>query len=287
MDVLMGLLAALCWGGTDFLVGINARAVGVKKAVFFGQLVGFIIMSLLLLCLPKLSVQAANAYSGGWVAGFIASLFTVSGSLSLSRAFAIGKASIVAPLVTSYGVVTATLSWLSGETLSTTQLVGLGVCLAGVILATLSSEGDEHKKHTSTQSVLYALFAALLYGGSFWLQGKYALPELGATAMLWLGYAVGLMSLTGMLVKEPLPFSLPPMRYYSSLLGASFLNLGGFSTFALGATYGSVAIVTIISTLSGGVAAILGFLFLKERLQPVQVAGVLGVLAGAVVLHLS
>jgi len=37
MDVLMGLLAALLWGGTDFLVGLNARAVGVKRAVYFGQ----------------------------------------------------------------------------------------------------------------------------------------------------------------------------------------------------------------------------------------------------------
>jgi len=33
----MGLLAALLWGGTDFLVGLNARAVGVKRAVYFGQ----------------------------------------------------------------------------------------------------------------------------------------------------------------------------------------------------------------------------------------------------------
>jgi hypothetical protein len=28
MDVVSGLLAALFWGGTDFLVGLNARAVG-------------------------------------------------------------------------------------------------------------------------------------------------------------------------------------------------------------------------------------------------------------------
>ena len=41
MDVLMGLLAALLWGGTDFLVGLNARAVGVKRAVYFGQALAF------------------------------------------------------------------------------------------------------------------------------------------------------------------------------------------------------------------------------------------------------
>lgn len=52
MDVLMGLLAALLWGGTDFLVGLNARAVGVKRAVYFGQALGFAIMSLLLIAFP-------------------------------------------------------------------------------------------------------------------------------------------------------------------------------------------------------------------------------------------
>ena len=46
MDVIMGLLAALLWGGTDFLVGLNARAVGVKRAVYFGQALGFLIMTL-------------------------------------------------------------------------------------------------------------------------------------------------------------------------------------------------------------------------------------------------
>lgn len=40
----MGLLAAAFWGATDFLVGVNARAVGVKRAVFFGQLLGLLLM---------------------------------------------------------------------------------------------------------------------------------------------------------------------------------------------------------------------------------------------------
>lgn len=65
------------------------------------------------------------------------------------------------------------------------------------------------------------------------------------------------------------------------------MNLGGFSAFALGAMAGSVAVVTVISTLSGGVAAILGYLFLKERLSPIQVVGVALVLLGAMVLHVK
>lgn len=33
MDVVLGLLAALFWGGTDFLVGLNARAATVGPAL--------------------------------------------------------------------------------------------------------------------------------------------------------------------------------------------------------------------------------------------------------------
>lgn len=48
-----------------------------------------------------------------------------------------------------------------------------------------------------------------------------------------------------------------------------------------------MSVVTVISTLSGGIAAILGFVFFKERLSAVQVLGVVLVLVGAIVLHLA
>lgn len=57
----MGLLAALLWGGTDFLVGLNARAVGVKRAVYFGQALGFSIMSLLLIAFPAFILKSMSA----------------------------------------------------------------------------------------------------------------------------------------------------------------------------------------------------------------------------------
>jgi uncharacterized membrane protein len=114
----MGLLAALLWGGTDFLVGLNARAVGVKRAVFFGQTMGFAIMSMLLIVFPTFILKSMAAPFDIWLIGIAAAVLTVFGALALSKAFALGKASIVAPLVTSYGVVTTLLSWAGGEQIS-------------------------------------------------------------------------------------------------------------------------------------------------------------------------
>ncbi|KAA6173156.1 EamA family transporter [Pseudomonas veronii] len=282
----MGLLAALLWGGTDFLVGLNARAVGVKRAVYFGQALGFLIMTLLLVIFPALLLKALNASLSTWLLGIAAALFTVSGALALSKAFALGKAAIVAPLVTSYGVVTTMLSWASGEHISLIQLSCIVLCVIGVILSSIHKDnGVPHS--TSNRSIAYAMLAAMLYGTSFWLQGRYTLPTLGAITMLWLGYLVGLCVLVVMVLKIKDGLKIPPLKNCAALTGASVMNLGGFSAFSWGAMAGSVSVVTVISTLSGGIAAILGFVFFKERLSAVQVLGVVLVLVGAVVLHLA
>jgi drug/metabolite transporter (DMT)-like permease len=284
MDVLMGLLAALLWGGTDFLVGLNARAVGVKRAVYFGQALGFLIMSLLLVIFPTILIKSLAAPMSVWLLGAAAALLTVSGALALSKAFALGKAAIVAPLVTSYGVVTTLLSWASGEHISLVQLGCIVLCVCGVILSSIHKDnGVPH--NSSNRSIAYAMLAALLYGTSFWLQGRYTLPTLGPITMLWLGYLVGLCVLVMMVLKVKDGLKIPPLKNCATLTGASLMNLGGFSAFSWGAMAGSVSVVTVISTLSGGIAAILGFVFFKERLSAVQVAGVMLVLIGAVLLH--
>ena len=286
MDVTMGLLAALLWGGTDFLVGLNARAVGVKRAVYFGQALGFLIMTLLLVIFPAFLFKSLDAPFSVWLLGMAAALLTVSGALALSKAFALGKAAIVAPLVTSYGVVTTLLSWASGEHISPIQLGCIALCVIGVVLSSIHK--DNGTPHNNPRlSIAYAMFAAALYGTSFWLQGRYTLPALGPISMLWLGYLVGLCVLVVMVLKIKDGLKIPPLKNCATLTGASVMNLGGFSVFSWGAMAGSVSVVTVISTLSGGIAAILGFVFFKERLSAVQVAGVVLVLVGAVVLHIA
>ncbi|AZC34716.1 DMT family transporter [Pseudomonas chlororaphis] len=283
----MGLLAALLWGGTDFLVGLNARAVGVKRAVFFGQALGFTIMSLLLVLFPSFILKSLAAPPNTWLMGVLAAVLTVSGALALSKAFALGKAAIVAPLVTSYGVITTLLSWAGGEQISLLQILCIALCVVGVALSSLHKDTGLPHSTDSTRSIVYALLAALLYGSSFWLQGRFTLPLLGPITMLWLGYLVGLGVLLLMVLRIKDGLRIPPLKNCTALTGASLMNLGGFSAFSWGAMAGSVSVVTVISTLSGGIAAILGYVFFKERLSAVQMIGVVLVLVGAIVLHLK
>lgn len=284
----MGLLAAVLWGATDFLVGVNARAVGIRRAVFLGQLLGLFLMGGIVAIsanqLEKLQSAPANAL----LYGGIAALCTVLGALSLSKAFAIGKTVVVAPLVTSYGVFTTLLAWLGGDVLSTSQMLGLLVCFSGVVLASRSGTKSGECEHFVNRSAIgFALLAAGLYGVSFWIQGKYALPALGPVNMLALGYAIGVIFLMPEALRLMRCWASIGLRTSMTLCSASLFNLGGFSAFSWGAINGSLSVVTVISTLSGGVAAILGFFFYQERLSAFQLLGVALVLAGAVLLHLA
>lgn len=283
----MGLLAAVMWGGTDFLVGLNARAVGVKRAVYFGQALGFCIMSLLLIAFPAFILKSMSASLDVWLIGMGAAVLTVSGALALSKAFALGKASIVAPLVTSYGVVTTLLSWAAGEQISLIQLFCIALCVLGVILSSIHSDSKIPHTTQAGSSIAYALLAAVFYGTSFWLQGHFVLPVLGPVTMLWLAYLIGFMVLIVIVLRIEDGLKIPPLKNCMTLTGASLMNLGGFSSFAWGAVAGSVSVVTVISTLSGGIAAILGYVFFKERLAKIQILGVVLVLLGAFVLHLK
>ncbi len=176
-------------------------------------------MTLLLVMLPTFLFKSLDAPLSAWLLGIAAALLTVSGALALSKAFAMGKAAIVAPLVTSYGVVTTLLSWASGEHISLIQLGCIALCVIGVILSSIHK--DNGVPHNNPRlSIAYAMLAALLYGTSFWLQGRYTLPALGPITMLWLGYLVGVCVLVMMVLKIKDGLKIPPLKNCLTLTGA-------------------------------------------------------------------
>ena len=88
--------------------------------------------------------------------------------------------------------------------------------MLGVILSSLHQ--DNGVPHNNPRlSIAYAMLAALLYGTSFWLQGRYTLPALEPVTMLWLGYLVGLCVLLVMVVKIKDSLKVPPLKNCATL----------------------------------------------------------------------
>jgi drug/metabolite transporter (DMT)-like permease len=284
VGVTFGLLAAFFWGITDFLAGMSARRIGVRRAVFVSLCFGLVVVGSVFLSMPAARSQAFAAPASGWAGALAAAVCTLFGSLTLSKGLSTGKAAIVAPIAMSYGAVTTILSVLSGERLG---VAGILICIGGVPLTAITREAPVVRHAAQTSPVFFAILAALLYGVGFFVQGRYALPALGTTATLFVGYALGAASLALILtVSRGETWQAPPASAWPLLLAQSTASLAALGSFAIGASTGAVAVVTVLSTLSGGVTALLGLTLRAERLTVLQWTGVAAVIAGAVVLRL-
>lgn len=279
MYLLMGLLSALCWGGTDYLSGKAARELGVFKALFVSQLFGLMMLSLIFFVF---SIPFELQISGLLTAA-IASFCNLLGMAFLLKALSIGKVSVVAPLVSLYGAVTTVLAIISGRQVSWIILSGLFLCILGACLASISPSHDG--KRESPASVGFALMSSLSLGLGFWLQGEFAVKELGVIQSLWIYYATALMFLS-LVVMGRKDVKSPSLGMLGLLFCISCMSLTGFFTLAYGASLGHVAVVTVLSSLASAVTALLDFTLKQERLSLPQLSGLFMIISGVVVLRI-
>src|SRR5258707_7342606 len=124
MGILLGVLTALTWGGSDFLARFATHRMGTLRAMLYMQLLGFILLTI---ALPWLGGWGHLADGSGWQPwawGILAGSVNAVSTLSLYRSFEIGKMAVVAPLSASYPVLSVSLSLLSGERLSVPRALG-------------------------------------------------------------------------------------------------------------------------------------------------------------------
>ena len=137
LAIILGLTAALCWGGADFTARFASRRVGAFRTLFYMQFFGFLVLSAYL----KFRGGFFDGIAPGWhpwALAVLAGVLNMVASLSLYYSFEIGVMSIVAPVSSAYPALTVTLAIMSGERITPLRGGGLAVTLLGVILAATS-----------------------------------------------------------------------------------------------------------------------------------------------------
>src|SRR5260221_12485866 len=123
MGILLGVLTALTWGGSDFLARFATERMGTLRTLLYMQLTGFILLTL---ALPWLGGWGHLAHGSGWQPlawGALAGCVNAVSTLGLYRSFENGKKAVVAPLPAHHPVLTLTLALLSGERLSVARAI--------------------------------------------------------------------------------------------------------------------------------------------------------------------
>jgi drug/metabolite transporter (DMT)-like permease len=191
--------------------------------------------------------------------------------------------SIVSPIVACGAVVPFAISIATGERPSTLALAGAGVALAGAVLA--SAEERRAAARERAHAVALAAVAAGALGLFTYFLG---LGSREGTALSTLvGARVG--SLTVLLVLA-LVLRAPLRLGRQALLPVAAVGLCDVSAnalFALASGHGLLALVSVLGSLYPVMTVLLAYVFLDERLTPLQLAGVGVAVAGVAALSVG
>ena len=282
-----GLAAALCWGTSDYLSRSQSEKLGYYRTVVYSHIVtllALLVMAPIIgpnLAVPPLPLLALLAAGG---LNFVAFLF-------LYRAFHRGVVSLVAPVAYTYPAVTTVISVLVlGTVLSPYRALCIAGIIAGVIL--LSTRFSElramlggHRNAGLTAGLGSAVGSSLFFGAVYVGIG-YSAPHVSVVIPAMVLRAVGIAA--GFLLAPALHQSLRPARpaFTSIIIVMGVLEAVGFVAFTYGFSIpsGSLPVVVALSGMGGAVAASYGLAFLRERLEPNQVLGVMLALIGVFVL---
>jgi len=283
VSIATGLTAAFCWGTADYMSRGQSERVGYYRTIIYSQLVTLITVVVLVPAVSPaltLPLYPVLALLGAGVVNFVAFIF-------LYRAFHRGVVSVVAPVVYSYPAVTAVLAVaVLGASLSLVQGVVIAGIVAGVILlSTRFSELYLYFRGSGapglTKGVGLAVGASLCFGVAYIGIG-YAAPFVSFVLPVLFLRVIAISA--GFILAPVLKQEVRPSRlvFSRAMIAIGVLEAFGFLAFTYGvsASGSALPIVAALSGMGGAVAASYGLTFLKERLEPNQVLGVLLSLAG-------
>lgn len=305
--IVFGLTAAICWGVGDYFVTNLARRTGTPRAMAFVQSFSLLCW-IILLVLPAQLMWGRESVSlwGGfseriglwpaWAWMIMAGVCHVVGIALSYRAFEIGTLALVAPISSSFAVVTAVLATLTRETLPASVMAGVGLLFIGIVLATRAPTHPQ-EANKGLVGVPEALGSALAYGVMFWMMepGEEKLgPVLPLIVLKIMATTSALLGLSRAALKtsqvettsvEGAPVEATPVASTPLLLGGLAIAVALLDSFAwlafnAGDRSGSTAVVTALSSLFSVVTILLAWLLFKDRLAKLQWVGVAIILSG-------
>ena len=285
------MAAAASWGVGDFAGGIATRLSNNFVAVFLAQGVGLVVASVLLL-LSGEQMPSSEALAWGAAAGVSGAFGLGAFYLALSR----GTMGLVAPAAALLAAAwPAAFALLTGDSVSTLVLVGMGIALAAIVLISLPDRrvGTPVMPtyHGSRRNEWLLIFGAALGFGGFFLFVD-ASHEAGG-AVWWPLFMVKLAGVMAVLAAAAVlaPFGRFPgikLGLAALLVGsvAGIGDLGGNLFFVLASDEGELAVVIVLTSLYPVVTAVLARIFLRERLSPLRLLGVALAITGVVLIGL-
>lgn len=269
--VLLSLASSLSFGVADFLGGVASRRGAVVTVLLVSHAVG----------LAGIAVLVAARADGPPDAVFVplaalSAALGTAGVAALYRGLATGLMSVVAPIAAAAAVIPVVWGAVRGDAPTALQNGGIALALGGVVLVSRTRTRPGADARLAAGAGL-GLVAAVLFG-LFLVSFEAASRDDPYWAVLALRVSsVAMLAAVAAVLRPSLRTG---RRGLGVLAVIGLLDVAGNAFFAVATTKGLIGVVAVLSSLYPIVTIGLARLVLRERLHPLQAAGVAAALAG-------
>lgn len=279
LPILYGLGAALSWGAGDFTGGLAARKVGTYRSVFYGEIIG-----VLVLMIPVIFVSEPLPSLKTWLLCMFAGLLGSIGLLLLYHSMTLGLMSIAAPvsalLAASIPVIVGifTEGWPQFLT-----IIGFGFALFAVWMVS-QSENRAVNIFAHLSDLKLPLLAGIGFG-SYFVFMHMATQDGGVVWPMVASRLGGMTLILAYMLITRTSWKIDPTAWPMIFMNG-ILDISGNFFFILAGQTGRLDVTAVLSGLFPGATVLLAWIFLRERLTSNQWVGVASALAGIVLMTL-
>jgi drug/metabolite transporter (DMT)-like permease len=269
--IVLALGAAAGWGTADFLGGLSTKTLSIVVVSVVSQLAGLAFMLVVLLAAGEAPDRATVIWFG-----MAAGVCGVIGLSALYTALAIGPMGVVAPISALSVVVPVSAGLIRGDRPTSTQLVGMAVAIAGVLLATRAPAG--RGEPVTGRAVGLSVAAAIAFGVLvLFLDAGARIDAEWTTASVRIG-ALALLAVVTIVIRPSFSMSRGQL---GTLASVGLMDNAGNLMFAVAASTGQLlSVIGVIAALYPVATVLLARIVLEERLARSQSVGVGAAIVG-------
>jgi drug/metabolite transporter (DMT)-like permease len=277
--ILGGLGAAMSWAIATLASSRSSRIIGPMSVLGWVMAIGLVVA-----IGPALLAKPVPLGTGEIAMLIVTGISHNLGLLLAYAALSIGRVSLVAPITSTEGALAALIAVLLGEVLGLATAVLLAVIATGVVLAAVERSADRPgalDPATTRKAAILAVCAALTFSVGLVLGGRLGEAGVPPAWVMAVSRTIGTL-----LIALPLLLTgrLRVTRRALPLVAvAGVLEVVGGAVYVVAATE-DIAVAAVLSSQFAAIAAIGAFLVFRERLQRVQVVGIVTIAVGMTLL---
>lgn len=273
--LLLALGASLAWGVADFAGPLFSRRLGTLPVLFWAEAGGVAGLGI------AVGIRGDGPAGWGVAYGVLAAIGGMLGLWAYYNGMASGTMSVVAPIAGVSAVIPVIVGIVSGDSPSTGQLAGVACALAGVGLASI-----EHQEGRRKLAAGVGLALAAAAGFGFYFPWMHAAGEVDFWWASLVFRTTALVLVAGIVAQQRTPIRMSARNVTIAAVVGLGDTLGNVLYAAASNKGGLVSLTSVLASLYPVVTVLLAASVLKERVAPMQRAGVALTLAGVVLISL-